>query len=253
MNIAERHKNILEKLKAEGVVSVAELSRELDVTMVTVRKDLQLLEDKGLLHRAHGSATLTSPYVKEKPVEEKQMVRVEEKSAIGHLAASLIKEEEAIILGSGTTVLSLAKAIPHEQKLTVLTAAIDITKALLNHPNIELVQLGGVVRKSSSSAVGHYAEEMLANFSCTKLFLGVDGISQEFGLTTSNMMEAHLNARMIRTVQKIIVLADSSKFGKKGFGKICSIDEVDLIITDSGIADRELRQLKERGIEVLIP
>lgn len=252
MTIAERHKFILDKLYTEGFVSVAELSKEMDVTMVTVRKDLKQLEEKGLLYRSHGSATPVSPYVNDRPVNEKKLVQVTEKSKISSRAVQMIEEGEAIIIGSGTTVIALAKAIPENFKLTVLTGAMNVTMALIDHHNIEIVQLGGVVRKSSSSVVGHYAEDMLVNFACSKLFLSVDGISPEFGLTTSNMMEAHLNAKMIKSVQMTIVLADSRKFGRKGFGKICEIDDVDIIITDEGISETYKAKLEEKGIEVLI-
>ncbi|ERM82224.1 transcriptional regulator [Rhodonellum psychrophilum GCM71 = DSM 17998] len=252
MNIAERHKFILDKLKEAGIVSVAELSKALDVTMVTIRKDLKLLEDRKLLFRSHGSATPTSPYVNDKPVDEKKLVMVSEKDKIARLAAELIEDDDAIIIGSGTSVTALARAIPNQKKVTVLTAALNVTIALMEHPNIEIVQLGGIVRKSSSSVVGHYAEEMLASFSCSKLFLGADGISPDFGLTTSNMMEAHLNTKMIKSVQKVIVLADSSKFGRKGFGKVCDVDDLDMVITDAGIPDIYRIKLEERGVEVLI-
>jgi DeoR family transcriptional regulator of aga operon len=252
MNIAERHKYILESLNKAGFVSVADLSRELDVTMVTVRKDLKILEDKGLLYRSHGSATTVSPYVNDRSVNEKVLVKVEEKTKIALAAKELVDADDAIIIGSGTTVVAFAHAISKNKKLTVLTAAMNVTLALIDAPEIEIVQLGGAVRKSSSSVVGHYAEEMLRQFACSKLFLSVDGISLDHGLTTSHMMEAHLNAQMMKVVQKTIVLADSSKFGKKGFGKIANLEDVDMIITDSGIPDLYREKLEEMGIEVMV-
>ncbi|AFL84289.1 transcriptional regulator of sugar metabolism [Belliella baltica DSM 15883] len=252
MTIAERHKFILDRLNEAGIVHVADLSKELDVTVVTVRKDLKLLEDKGLLYRSHGSATLTSPYVNDKPVNEKKLVRVEEKMKIAQAAVELVETDEAIIIGSGTTVVSFAQMLPKNQKLTVLTAAMNVTLALIDAAEVEIVQLGGVVRKSSSSVVGNYAEEMMRNFACSKLFLSVDGISLDFGLTTSHMMEAHLNAQMIQSVQKTIVLVDSSKFGKKGFGKICNLEDIDMIITDEGIPEHYKEKIEEMGIEVRV-
>ncbi|TVP50665.1 MAG: DeoR/GlpR transcriptional regulator [Mongoliibacter sp.] len=252
MTIAERHKYILDELNKNGFVGVAELSKELDVTVVTIRKDLKILEDKGLLYRSHGSATPASPYVNDRSVNEKKLVRVEEKMKIASEAAKLIDEDDAIIIGSGTTVVSFAQAIPKNKKLTVLTAAMNVTLALIDAPEIEIVQLGGVVRKSSSSVVGNFADEMLQQFACSKLFLSADGISLDHGLTTSHMMEAHLNARMIKGVQKTIVLADSSKFGKKGFGKICNLEDIDMVITDSGIPELYKEKLEEIGIEVRI-
>ncbi len=252
MTIAERHKYILDSLEANGFASVADLSKELDVTMVTIRKDLKILEDKGLLYRSHGSATLVSPYVNDRSVNEKKLVRVDEKYKIAQAANSLIEEDDAIIIGSGTTVVSFAQAIQKNKKLTVLTAAMNVTLALIDAPAIEVVQLGGVVRKSSSSVVGHFAEEMMTHFACSKLFLSADGINLDDGLTTSHMMEAHLNAQMIKHVQKTILLADSSKFGKKGFGKICNLEDIDVVITDEGIPDIYKKRIEEMGIELRV-
>jgi DeoR family transcriptional regulator of aga operon len=252
MSIAERHKLILDRLQRAGFVSVAELSKEMEVTMATVRKDLKILEEKGLLFRAHGSATPIYPYVNDRPVNEKQLVHVEEKQAIANKAIEFISENEAIIIGSGTTVVAFAQAIPKKFPLTVLTAAMNVSMALMDSPEIEIVQLGGVVRKSSSSVVGHYAEEMMGNFACSQLFLSVDGISLDYGLTTSNMMEAHLNTRMIRSVPRTVVLVDSSKFGKKGFGKICDLKDIHIVITDKGLSSHYVHKLEEKGIEVIV-
>ncbi|SDD64185.1 transcriptional regulator, DeoR family [Algoriphagus faecimaris] len=252
MTLAERHRYILDQLEKTGLVTVSDLAKELNVTMVTVRKDLKLLEDKGLLFRSHGSATSVSPYVSDRSVQVKKLEQVEEKRKIAEKALDFLELNEAIIIGSGTTVGTFAQAIPRNYPLTVLTSAMNVALALIDTTELELVQLGGVVRKSSSSAVGHFAEEMLKSFACSKLFLSVDGISLEHGLTTSNMMEAHLNAEMIRSVQKTIVLADSQKFGRKGFGKICELEDIDVIITDSGIPEIYREKLEEKGIEVWV-
>jgi len=112
--------------------------------------------------------------------------------------------------------------------------------------------LGGMLRKSSSSVMGAYAEDILKDFFCSKLFLGVDGIDLDYGLTTTNVMEAHLNRQMIQVSNKTIVLADSSKFGKRGFGKICDIEDVDQIITDDGISSHLVDSLEAKGIKVTI-
>ncbi len=252
MVIAERHKHILDKLDQAGYVSVAALSKEMNVTMVTVRKDLKILEDKGLLFRSHGSATPVAPYVNDKPVYEKQLVQVEQKRAIARKAAELLREKDAIIIGSGTTVLAFARALPKDLPLTVLTGALNVSMTLLDYPQVEIVQLGGVVRKSSSSVVGHFAASMIKDFACSKLFISVDGIDSEFGLTTSNMMEAHLNHIMIGSVQKTIVLADSRKFGKKSFGKIANIEDIDTIIVDQDLPLHYVQVLEDKGVEVLI-
>lgn len=251
-NLTQRHQHIITKLKNEGNVKVLDLCVALNVSSVTIRKDLKLLEEKELLYRTHGGGTLSNPYTADRPVNEKEKIKTGEKLRIGLAAAELIQPNDCIIIASGTTVLSLAKNIRPHESLTVITAALNIATELIHHSQIELIQLGGLLRKSSSSVTGMYAERILEDFFCSKLFLGVDGIDLDFGLTTTNMMEAQLNRKMIETAQKTIVLADSSKFGKRGFGKICGIEDIEQVITDSNISDHMAKTLKEMGIEVTI-
>ncbi|SFP59918.1 DeoR/GlpR family DNA-binding transcription regulator [Parafilimonas terrae] len=252
MTSTERHQLILEKLHQEGDLNVISLYKELRVSRVTIRKDLKLLEEKGLLFRTHGGATLKNPYTIDRPVNEKEKLQSGEKSKIGAAAARLIDDNDSIIIASGTTVLALAKKIQNKKNLTVITASLNVALELLQQPDIEVLQLGGILRKTSSSVTGPYAQSILADFSCTKLFLGVDGIDLEFGLSTTSAMEAHLNRQMIEASQKVIVLSDSTKFGKRGFGKICGLDKVDRIITDAGISEHFVKQLENLGIEVTV-
>jgi DeoR family transcriptional regulator, aga operon transcriptional repressor len=250
--LIDRHQRIINKLTQEGSLNVLDLCHELNVSSVTIRKDLKFLEDRNLLYRTHGGATISNPYTSDRSVNEKEKIKSGEKSSIGTAAASLIQPDDCILIASGTTVLSLARHIHPKSNLTVITAALNVALELINHPGIEVIQLGGILRKSSSSVTGAYAEKILEDFSCTKLFLGVDGIDTEFGLTTTNMMEAQLNRKMITAAQKTIVLADSSKFGKRGFGRICGLEDIEQVITDSGISDHMVKTLTGMGIEVTI-
>ena len=252
ISIAERHQYILNKIQTDGSIDVQSLCKTLDVSSVTIRKDLKLLEDKNLLYRTHGGATLNNPYTVDKPVNEKELLQSAEKMRIGALAASLIEDNDSIIIASGTTVLAMARCVKPKGSLTVITSALNVALELLVHNDIEIIQLGGLVRKSSSSVAGPYSDNVLSNVFCSKLYLGVDGIDLEFGLTTTNASEAQLNRQMIESSQRIIVLADSTKFGKRGFGRICGIEEVDHIITDDGISDQVKKGLESHGIKVSI-
>ncbi len=252
LNIIDRHKLILNKLELNGYVNVNELSLEFGVSVVTIRKDLKLLEERKLLFRSHGRAIPADPYITEHHVNIKEKIHAEEKIRIAIEAASNLEPNDSIILASGTSVIEFAKHIKQIEGLTVLTASLDTALILSENPNIDVIQLGGTVRRSSSSVVGPIGEKMLAELTFTKLFLGVDGIDLEYGLTTTNIMEASLNKQMINAAQKIIVLADSSKFGRKGFGRICGIEDVDQIITDSGIDANTKNKLIELGIDVTI-
>lgn len=252
LNITERHQLILNKLTEKGYVNVSDLSKELDVSAVTIRKDLKLLEEKNLLFRSHGSATVQNPYVTDRHINEKEKIMADQKKHIALRAASMVEDYDNIILASGTTINELARQLKSVQNVTVISASLIASQVLTNYTGIEIIQLGGMVRKSSSSVVGPMAEKMLEGYSVNKLFIGVDGIDPEYGLTTTNAMEASLNKSMIHASQKIIVLADSTKINRKGFGKICDIDQVDIIITDNGADKGILRILEEKGVEVII-
>lgn len=251
-SITERHQVILNKLAESGHVNVQDLSIQMKVSDVTIRKDLKLLEDKNLLFRTHGGASQTNPYTNDKPVAEKERLNAEEKRSIAKTAAAMIGHNDSIIIGSGTSMLALARAIHPEGHLTVITSALNVALELSHHLNVEILQLGGQLRQNSSSVMGPYAEQILNDVSCSILFLGVDGIDLETGLTTTSLMEARLNQRMIDAAQVTIVLADSSKFGKRGLGKICALDQIQHIITDSGISPELVKLLEEKGVSVTI-
>ena len=252
MAISERHEIILNKLKEAGKVNVQALSDELSVSEVTIRKDLRLLEDKNLLFRTHGGATLSNPYTSDRPVSEKAKIQAQEKEAIAKEAVKLIGDKDSIILASGTTVSALAREIYSKNRLTVITSSLDVSLTLSGRENIEITQLGGQLRPSSNSVVGPYAEEFLNNITCGILFLGVDGIDLEYGLTTTNLMEASLNQKFIEISQYTVVLADHTKFGKRGFGRICKIESIQHIITDNQTSLSIIKDLETKGICVTV-
>jgi DeoR family transcriptional regulator of aga operon len=252
-SITQRHRYILERLRKEGEIRVGDLSEELNVSHVTIRKDMKQLEMKKLLVRTHGSVSLLDPYLtKDVSVGEKELISVDEKTRIAQKALTLIDDTDAIIIASGTTVLFLAKMLESKQQLTVLTSALNVATVLCKNPEIEVIQLGGIVRKTSTSVSGPFIQQMLSQFSCSKLFLGVDGIDLEYGCTTSNLMEANANQYMIAAARRTIILTDSSKFGKRGFGRICSFDKVHQIITDDKVSERFVKTLEDMGIEITI-
>lgn len=252
MTINERHDLIIKELDAKGSVSVTDLSTMLNVSEVTIRKDLTMLEQKNVLYRAHGKAIKINPYINDRDVNIKEKQNIAEKIAIGRRAAEMIEANDSIIIASGTTVQFFACEVHPSGHLTVITSALNVASILSKDRNTEVIQLGGIVRGSSLSAVGCDTERMLENFSGTKLFIGVDGLDVEYGLSTTNLLEANLNRAMIRSAQKTIVLTDSTKFGRRGFSRICDVDEVNQIITDPGIPQHILDELRQRGIDVII-
>lgn len=251
-NIAQRHKIILGELEKEGFVRVHDLSKQLGVSEVTIRKDLKELEKRKLLFRSHGSASPVSSLINDRHIDEKEKVQVEEKIRIAAAASRMLRKNDRIIIASGTTLLAFAQSIDITDPITVITPSVKVSLILSYKPNIDIIQLGGLLRKSSASVIGPYGESLLEEMMCNKLFIGVDGIDLDFGLTTSNIAEAHLNQYMLNAAQEVIVLADSSKFGKRGFGKICNIGQINHIITDHKAPNNVIQVMREKGIEVTL-
>ncbi len=247
----ERQMRIVEYLEATRHISVNELSERLNVSVVTIRKDLTLLEQEGYLHRTHGGASKQIRYVFDQTISEKETLHVEEKMRITTKALEYIKDGDFIILSSGSTIHLLAQKLPDNKNLTVLTPSLRAALEVCKHQNITTIHLGGEVRKNSTATIGALAEETLSNFSCTTLFLGIEGIDLDFGISTTNAGEAHLNRKMLERVNKIIVLADSSKIHKRGFGFICNIEAIDILITDSNIDPEFAEELEKRGVEIV--
>lgn len=252
MTKEERHNLILETLMKHESIPVSNLSMLLDVSAVTIRKDLSELEKNSKLYRSHGRAILIDPYINNRSIIENENLARHEKAQIGQLASSLITKDDSIIIASGTTVLAMARCIKPIHRLTVISASLKVSELLGANEAIDLIQLGGTLRTSSLSVVGKYAENALQGFSCSKLFIGVDGIDLDFGITTTDMRESDLNRAMMRTAQKTIVLADSSKFRRRGFSKIADIEDIDVIITDSNIPDKIAQAIEDRGIEIKV-
>lgn len=251
-SITERHQLILQKLRQRGRVDIQELSDLLRVSGVTIRKDLKLLEERKLLFRTKGGGSMDNPYTIEKPINEKEFINVEQKRKIAKAALPLTGETDSIIIGSGTTVFELSRCLYPSKHLIVITPALKVALELYNRPNVEVLQLGGLIHKSSASAAGSFSELILQHISCDILFLGADGIDPDFGLSITNLNESGLNQKMINIAQKVVIMADSTKFGRRGLSRICSLEQVQYIITDAGVPDAVVRLLEERGIKVII-
>ena len=245
---------ILSQLDTNGQVSVNDLSESLGVSSVTIRNDLEQLEKKNMLLRARGGAMkISQTHVGlDYPLSDKQKKHLPEKKEIGKKAIDLIEEGNTIILDSGSTTYEIAKNLGKFEELTVITNAINVASLLAEQKNINVIVPGGTLRKNSLSLVGILAEKGFKNYFCDQLFLGVDGFDTGYGLSTPNIEEAHLNQIMIEMSKKVIVVADSSKFNRRGFAFIAPVTKIHTLITDKGIPAEERSKLEALGIEVLI-
>ncbi|AHM62260.1 putative aga operon transcriptional repressor of sugar metabolism [Flammeovirgaceae bacterium 311] len=248
-----RRKETLHLITDQGQVSVKALSEKFNVSEVTIRNDLEQLEKKNLLIRARGGALKVETGVAiDQRLADKNRINFQEKARIGKKAAQLVYESDTIIIDSGSTTAEMVKNLPELQDLTVITNALNIANQLMTIPHINVIIPGGFLRKNSLSMVGPQAEKSLRNFNVDKAFLGVDGFDTRNGIFTPNVEEARLNEIMIEISREVILLADSSKFSKRSFAFICSINQIDKVITDNGIPEDDLKRLQDAGVEVII-
>lgn len=251
-----RQQKILDVLSTNNYLSVLDLATRFNVSEVTIRKDLRLLENLGLVSRKHGGvvASQDSIIVEEASNISKVNINIAQKQAIAKAAMKLIKNKDLISLAPGTTVQYLANEIINSNvtNLSVLSSTINTSVILQNNPNVNLMQVGGDIRMSSGAAVGIYSKLMIGNYFASKLFFGADGIDPSFGISTSTTVEVELNRMMIENSEKVILLADSSKIGKRGFSKIIGIEDLDILITDSQIDKEDYNGIRELGVEIII-
>ncbi|MDG5766286.1 transcriptional repressor AgaR [Balneolales bacterium ANBcel1] len=251
-SVAERRNKTIKLLNDEGQVSVTKLSKMLGVSEVTIRKDLLFLEEKNFLVRTHGGAMKNDYLVHDQHIEDKGKKYADEKRRIGECAAKMVEDGESLILDAGTTVLQVARNLQNKRNLTVLTPAVNIALELIRVPEIQIMVMGGVLRNTSAAVIGSYAETMVREHFCSKLFLAADGFDLVTGLTTTNALEANLNRLMIESANETIVVMDSSKFGSRGLSRICGMDQIDVIITDEGISENMRKTLEANNIQVVI-
>lgn len=224
-------------------VSVRDLASLFGVAPMTVRRDLEELEHRGQVTRTHGGAVLSAPAVIEFQFLQKSQNRLMEKAAIARKAAAMVSPGMTIVLDTGTTTLEVAKAIRGVRDLTVLTSSLAIASALYAQDNLDLVLLGGSVRRRSPDLSGPLTEENLSRFRPQLAFLGVDAADRH-GLYTTDMGVAGVSEAMIAGATKAVLVTDSSKFGKTAFTRFASWDQIARVITDSGLAPADRRWLK---------
>jgi DeoR/GlpR family transcriptional regulator of sugar metabolism len=252
----ERYARILAVVNRSGKATVHELSDVLNVSPVTVRRDLEKLEESQLLVRTHGGAISVQANVLEagleKSFQEKEEAFVAEKERIAAAAAAMVRDEDAVMLTPGTTNMFLAKKLIEKKGVTLVTNAANIATQAGNTEEMDVILLGGKLRKKSYAMVGPLAEQSLRQITVDKLFLGVDGFDLEAGLTTPNLSEASVNRLMISKAKQVIVVADHSKFGRVMFSHIAPLDVVHTVVSDSHLDEQVCRAIRDKGIQLIL-
>jgi len=256
MLVVQRRNKIRGILLQQGSVKVADLVHEFDVSEETIRRDLNLLEQEGLIEKNYGGAILVDESLSEiptiLPIQQRKSQHFKEKDAIGKKAAQLVQEDQIVILDAGSTTWCVARHLKHAQSLTVITNGITVAEECSHIDDSSVFLIGGKLIKKSMSLVGPQAEIELKKYNADFVFLGASGISLRKGFTSSDIYEAEMKRAMIATGQKVVIVADHTKFRKQSLLSFGNFEEVDMLITSDLADDSILKEIEKLEVNIIV-
>lgn len=252
MFAAERRQRILELVRSSGAVSLRELAREVQTSEVTVRRDLRALEAEGLLNRRHGGAVSPGGLSHEPTYTEKTHVAAPQKAAIAELAASLVNDGDALVVGAGTTTQAFARRLVRHSELTVVTNSLLVAGALAMARGVDVAMTGGSLRGPIHALVGSMAEQALATVRSTMAVISGNGLTAARGLSTPNITVAGVDRAMAAAARQVVVLADHTKIGLDAMMQTVPAEDITHLVTDDAADPDELEALRALGVAVHI-
>lgn len=251
MTNAERKKRILELVSRNRSVQITELTELFDVSVMTIRRDLAELEEKKYIKRVYGGAVLNEEELN-KPYFPRAAINSITKGLIARRAVEFIHDGDTVFLDLGTTVLSVSRYLEGKRRLSVITCSIPVVNELEKYDDITVYSLGGELKRENHAFLGAGTEAEVEKYCADIAFIGVAGISFDFGLTNFYHQTASLCNKLMRHSKKVILLADSSKFGKAKPAVVGKLSDIDMIITDDGIPDAYLEAFQHMNVEVVM-
>jgi len=248
----ERQKQILSWLTQQGRLSVAEIVAQFSISQATARRDLDSLASQGKVQRVHGGVIAAEQAPPELPILERESEQIGEKSRIGRAAAALVADNETLFLGSGTTVLEVAHSLRDHRNLTVITNSLPVLNMLAGIKEITVISLGGVLRDSELSFIGHITEQALIEVRADKVFMGTRGVSLEHGLTNDYLQETLTDRAIIKSGREVIIVADHTKVNRVSTVLLAPLNSIHTFVTDSGVDKKFVQAFKQQGIKVVI-
>lgn len=245
-----RQAQIRRMVEEQGQVTVTELSPLFNVSEATIRRDLEECSDRGWMRRTHGGAVKVERAGKEPPILERVNRNADSKERIGQKAADMIHDGETIFLGSGTTVLEIAKHLPYEISLTVITNSLLLIDELVSRPNIEVIVIGGMLRRSELSMVGHIANQDVQEFRADRVFMGIRAADPTHGFTNDHLPEAVVDREILKIAPEIVFVLDHEKFAKVSSVLVAPANAIDIIITDDEAPEDVVSAFREMMIKV---
>lgn len=246
----ERQNHIVSLLARQGRLSVAEIVEQFRVSEATARRDLEALAEQGKIQRVHGGALPVRQAPPEAPLLQREQEQFFEKQRIGQAAAALVEDGETVFIASGTTTLEAARHLRARQNLTVITNSLPVMNALANLPGITLIGIGGLLRQSELSFVGHIAEQSIAELRADTVLLGVHAFSLQHGLTSDYLPETLTDRAILKIGRRVILVADHAKFETVSTAFVAPVSSIHHLVTDSAAPPELLTALREMGITV---
>ncbi|HSE70446.1 MAG TPA: DeoR/GlpR family DNA-binding transcription regulator [Nocardioidaceae bacterium] len=243
-----RHERILEALRLEGAAKVADLSRELGVSDATVRRDLSYLAREGLVERVHGGAAPLG--TSEPPFDVVADDHKDAKARVGSAAAELVRGGDVVLVDIGTTTSHLARAL-RGREVTVITSSMAVYDELAHDESVELIVLGGIVRRNYRSLVGFLTEQAIRQVHADVLFLGTSGVRPDGGVFDTTAVEVPVKRAMLEVAERTVLLADATKFPGKGIARVCSAQDLAAVVTEPHADAATLGRLRESGVEII--
>jgi DeoR/GlpR family transcriptional regulator of sugar metabolism len=252
-----RRSQVLELLERDSVLSIRRLSEELAVSPLTIRRDLDALQQEGIVERLHGGVRLLKPAVRGVDKREisfylRRGVAVNEKRAIARAALAFLEPDEVIFLDASTTALYLIQLIPEDLALTIVTHSAVLPIELVGRPNLQVICTGGVLHSPSLCYLGAEAESRVRQLSAHRALFGLKGLTLSEGCTDANLLEIQLKSLMAQRAQELIILADHTKLGNIALSCFASLDQVNTLITDEGADLTIVHAILERGVQVVL-
>ena len=250
--IPERQRQILSRLTRRGRLSVNEIVEQFSISEATARRDLESLASQGKVQRVHGGVIAIEQAPPELPILQRANEQPDDKARIGLAAANLIRPKETIFLGSGTTVLEVARNLRDRKNLTVITNSLPVLNMLAGLEGITVISLGGMLRESELSFIGHITEQALTEIRADKVIMGTRGLSLEHGLTNDYLQETLTDRAILRIGQEVIIVADHTKVNRVATALLAPLDVMHTVVTDAQADKKFIQALKRNGIQVVI-
>lgn len=247
---AERQNNIISLVALQGRLSVAEIVEQFDISEATARRDLETLAEQGKLQRVHGGAISLKQAPPELPILQREEEQYIAKQRIGLAGAGLVRDGETVFLGSGTSVLEVARNLRSRRGLTVITNSLPVMNTLAGLPEITVIALGGMLRASELSFIGHITEQALAEVRADKVIIGVHAISLEHGLTNDYLPETMTDRAILRAGREVIVVADHTKVNAVATAFLAPLTSIHVLVTDTETHADFLDALRQTGVRV---